>query len=65
MGIGAYAEVCLGTLLRGVHGHDSALVCKTPAFLHAGAPTLEVTAPECGRSGARLQLRLLCAPQCL
>ena len=56
MGISSYFEVVAGTLLKGVHGHDSNLVCKSPAFLHVGDPVLEVHAPECGPSGSPLQL---------
>jgi phosphatidylethanolamine-binding protein (PEBP) family uncharacterized protein len=48
-------EYCLGRLLYRLRGYDSQLLVKSPAFAQHSNPTIHITSPDCGETGATLK----------
>jgi phosphatidylethanolamine-binding protein (PEBP) family uncharacterized protein len=48
-------EYCLGSLLYRLRAYDSQLFSKSPAFAQHPTPTIHITSPDCGETGATLK----------
>lgn len=50
----AYIEVTISWLFKNFRGRDAKLFTTTPAFASHPIPTISVTSPDCGETGAQL-----------
>ncbi|OAL02853.1 PEBP-like protein [Phaeosphaeriaceae sp. SRC1lsM3a] len=48
-------EFCIGRLLYRLRGYDAQLFCNSPAFAQHPRPTIFITSPCCGETGAKLK----------